>query len=72
MKIGIKYFFIGFVLFQLFFVDHVFAQPFIKEINAFKQQDSIAMPPKNAILFAGSSSFRLWKNMEEEIVCDHW
>lgn len=66
MKLGIKYFFIGFVLFQLFFVDHIFAQPFIKEIKAFKQQDSIAMPPKNAILFAGSSSFRLWKNIEAD------
>jgi len=42
------------------------AQPFIKEINAFKQQDSISMPPKNAILFAGSSSFRLWKTVQSD------
>jgi lysophospholipase L1-like esterase len=68
MKLGIKYFFIGFVLFQLFFVDYIFAQPFIKEIKAFKQQDSIAMPPQNAILFAGSSSFRLWKNIEADFL----
>lgn len=42
------------------------AQPFIKEINAFKQQDSVSMPPKNAILFAGSSSFRLWKTVQSD------
>jgi lysophospholipase L1-like esterase len=42
------------------------AQPFIKEINAFKQQDSLSMPPQNAILFAGSSSFRLWKTVQAD------
>lgn len=39
------------------------AQPFAAEIAAFKKQDSIASP-KNVILFAGSSSFRLWKNLD--------
>lgn len=43
----------------------VTAQPFIQEIVTFKKQDSTAMPPKNAILFAGSSSFRLWTSMQE-------
>ena len=42
------------------------AQPFIKEINAFKQQDSLSVPPKNAILFAGSSSFRLWHSIKDD------
>lgn len=41
------------------------AQPFADEIAAFKKQDSIRPAPKNSILFAGSSSFRLWKEMQE-------
>lgn len=46
-----------------FFTLSVSAQPFADEIAAFKKQDSLSMPPKNAILFTGSSSFRLWKNI---------
>ena len=46
------------------FMFSIQAQPFAGEIAAFKKQDSISMPPKNAILFTGSSSFRLWKNIE--------
>lgn len=37
--------------------------PFYQEIQAFKQQDSAKFPPKNAILFVGSSSFNFWKDM---------
>lgn len=40
------------------------SQPFADEIAAFKKQDSLAMPPRDAILFTGSSSFRLWKNID--------
>lgn len=43
----------------------VFAQPFANEIAAFRKQDSIAMPPKKAILLVGSSSFRLWDNWQD-------
>ncbi|AKD03837.1 SGNH/GDSL hydrolase family protein [Pontibacter korlensis] len=39
--------------------------PFWEEIQQYKQQDASQMPPKNAILFVGSSSFRLWENMQE-------
>lgn len=35
------------------------------EIRNFKNQDSLQPPPKNAILFVGSSSFRLWHNLQE-------
>ena len=44
-------------LFFLFLVVSVgaFAQPFKKDIEAFKKQDNIAFPPKNEILFVGSS-----------------
>ena len=38
--------------------------PFRDEITAFKRQDSISRPPKNAILFVGSSSFRKWTNVQ--------
>jgi len=40
------------------------AQPFAKEVAAFKKQDSIAAPQKNAILLIGSSSFTLWKDVQ--------
>jgi lysophospholipase L1-like esterase len=36
---------------------------FYDEIAAFKRQDSIAPPPKGAILFVGSSSFRFWEGL---------
>jgi len=42
------------------------AQPFADEINAFKKQDSIHTPPGKQILFIGSSSFRLWKNIKSD------
>ena len=47
-------------------VPSVKAQPFIDEIIAFKKNDSIAMPQKNAILFVGSSSFRMWTNVKQD------
>lgn len=39
--------------------------PFRDDIQAFKKQDSISFPPKNAILFIGSSSFTLWKDVQQ-------
>ena len=39
--------------------------PFWDEIQAYKQQDSVQMPPKDAILFVGSSSFRMWDDMQK-------
>lgn len=36
---------------------------FEKEILQFEAADRAARPPTNAILFAGSSSFRLWTNL---------
>jgi lysophospholipase L1-like esterase len=38
--------------------------PFANEIQAFKKQDSISFPPKNAILLVGSSSFRKWTDVQ--------
>ncbi len=41
------------------------AQPFSGEIRGFKMQDSIHFPPAHAILFVGSSSFRLWHDVND-------
>ncbi|WP_241237968.1 GDSL-type esterase/lipase family protein [Pseudoflavitalea rhizosphaerae] len=41
------------------------AQPFINEIRQFRKQDSISAPPANPIIFTGSSSFRMWKDVKD-------
>jgi lysophospholipase L1-like esterase len=41
-------------------------RPFAKEIRQFKTEDSLQRPPKNAIVFVGSSSFRMWKDMQQD------
>lgn len=54
------------LLVTLFVSQTVFAQKreLWNEIENFIRKDSIAMPPKNGILFVGSSSFTKWKNLE--------
>ena len=39
--------------------------PFYNDIQAFKKQDSAGFPPKNAILFIGSSSFTRWTDVQQ-------
>jgi len=39
--------------------------PFANEIREFKHQDSLNFPAKNGILFIGSSSIRLWGDLEQ-------
>ncbi len=39
--------------------------PFYNDIQDFKRQDSIYPPPKEAILFVGSSSFTKWKDVQD-------
>ncbi len=39
-------------------------KPFWNEINQFKKMDSVSMPAKNGIVFTGSSSIRMWTNLE--------
>lgn len=39
--------------------------PFWKEIQNFKQKDSVVFPASNAILFIGTSSFTMWKDIPE-------
>jgi len=40
---------------------------FADQINAFLEQDRTAPPPKEAILFIGSSIFRQWANVKEHM-----
>ena len=40
-------------------------RPFEKEIQAFEQQDRKESPLKGGILFTGSSSIRMWNDLEE-------
>ncbi|HLR26964.1 MAG TPA: GDSL-type esterase/lipase family protein [Fodinibius sp.] len=42
------------------------SQPFAEEIEAFKKADRQKMPPKDAILFVGSSSIRQWTTLKED------
>ncbi len=39
-------------------------RPFWNEIKEFKTADSLHAPPQNAIVFVGSSSFRMWKDID--------
>ncbi len=39
--------------------------PFQNEIDAFKKEDSAHFPPKSAIVFVGSSSFRMWSDVQK-------
>jgi len=38
--------------------------PFESEIRAFEKADSVSPPPRNPIVFTGSSSIRLWENLQ--------
>jgi hypothetical protein len=41
-------------------------KPFQSEIDEFKKLDGLQNPPKNPIIFVGSSSFRLWNNLQTD------
>ena len=48
---------------------HSMAQkpPFYDEIKSFQKQDSAQLPPKNAVLFVGSSSIKLWTSLQKDL-----
>ncbi len=59
--------FIAALLCMLSLAIGLYAQaPFQDEIDQFRKQDSLNAPPKKAVLFVGSSSFRMWKNVQED------
>ena len=41
-------------------------KPFYNDIRGFKIADSIQAPPQDAILFVGSSSFRMWNDLQKD------
>jgi len=41
------------------------AKPFRKEVYGFKKEDSLRKPHVDAVLFIGSSSFTIWKDMAD-------
>lgn len=58
-----------FLLFSFVFFSNLYAQQcpaFWNDILAFKKKDSAQFPPKNAILFIGSSSFTNWKDVHDD------
>ena len=50
----------------LLFISIGLAQPFIEEIREFRAEDSLHFPPRKANLFIGSSSFRMWRSMQND------
>ena len=69
MKYNLTIFKIIFCIQMLFFCTNSSGQnlPFWKEVQAFKKQDSIAMPLHYKTLFIGSSSFTKWKTLEQDL-----
>lgn len=58
--------YIAYLIISALTVNSIHAQhaPFFNEIQQFKKQDSASFPPKNAIVFVGSSSFRKWQDVQ--------
>ncbi len=53
------------ILLLVIVTQQLLAQPFINDVQNFRKQDSIKMPAKEQILFIGSSSFTLWKDVQD-------
>jgi lysophospholipase L1-like esterase len=53
------------ILLTSFLLANAQEAPFLKDIQNFKQKDSIQFPPKNAVLFVGSSTFTNWKDVQQ-------
>ncbi len=64
-KINILYFLLPLALCWTGSVLAQVAAPFANEIADFKKRDSLQAPAPGGVLFLGSSSFRLWENIEE-------
>lgn len=60
-----KKIFLVFFIGCLYFANAQQHPPFFKEIQEFKTQDSLAFPEPNQILFAGSSSFTKWTDVQD-------
>ena len=60
---GLKLFILGLLLISIV-SSYAQEPPFYNEIQTYKQEDKKLSPPKNAILFVGSSSFRKWTHIQ--------
>jgi len=62
----LKRFITAIIILQFLCIEGIAQQnpPFYNEIATFKKEDSLKPPPKGAILFVGSSSFRGWDNIQ--------
>ena len=63
MKLKLTLAFITFILSARVFAQSGF--PYDNEIRDFKHQDSLSFPKPNGILFIGSSSIRMWGDLEQ-------
>jgi len=46
-------------------------KPFYNEVHEFQKKDSISMPASNGIVFVGSSSLRMWTDLEQTFKSYH-
>lgn len=60
-----RFFLLVFILWAYLLPGQNSKPPFWDDIQQFRKQDSVSFPPAKAILFTGSSSFALWKDMQE-------
>jgi lysophospholipase L1-like esterase len=63
MKLRITLFFLVLFSFKFSGIAQDSSAPFFNDILEFKESDRLSPPPKGAILFVGSSSFRMWSNV---------
>lgn len=62
MHLFVRYFYLTLLLSSSLIVK---AQPFSKEIKEFARMDSLQAPVRNGILLIGSSSFTMWKDVQQ-------
>lgn len=64
MKKTLTKFFFFVCLLQSIVANAQGGSPYFNEIQSFKKEDSVHVPPQKAILFVGSSTFRLWPDIQ--------
>ncbi|GAA4747334.1 GDSL-type esterase/lipase family protein [Flavisolibacter ginsenosidimutans] len=64
MKKALTKFFFFVCLLQSIVANAQGGSPYFNEIQSFKKEDSVHVPPQKAILFVGSSTFRLWPDIQ--------
>lgn len=65
MKSRIIFFTLSFLLLAIIGLPQQQEYPYAQDIQKFKDADLLNHPPKDAILFAGSSSFTMWTDVQD-------